>query len=334
MHCPVAMTDGYLVVSNDASEEDKPIKLNLPVSELVCTGPHSSKKTVTVPHGRIHFNVYPDTGSFFVLWVQHDQEDEEVLLYLPEDERIPYTPASEVINHPTFSALFPKQIVPSSDVRNLSIRSAVLVFTDIVGSTALYASNGDGEALKLVRRHFKVVFSAFTRHGRVVKTVGDAVMAAFPSGSTAIRAVADALLKVPKYCKKPDGQPLQVRIGIHAGSAIVVPLNGISDYFGQTVNIAARVEAAANASEALVTEAVLQDPNALNAYSEIIEDSQSYMQIPEVELNLKGVQNTVFAKGFRIRMKIVQDADSFNLNSEHGGEHHHKCARHSYNQLI
>ena len=314
MHCPVAMTDSYLVVENDAKPENKPLKLNLPVSELVCNGPESMcpRKTITVPHGRIHFDVHPDTGSFFVLWIQHNQEDEELLMFLPENERPPYTPAAEVINHPTFNKLFPKQIVPSREVTSLSIRNVVLVFTDIVGSTALYAANGDGKALQLVRRHFKVIFSAFTRHGRVVKTIGDAVMAAFPSGAAAIEAAAAALSKVPKFCSKPDGQPLQIRIGIHAGSALVVPLNGISDYFGQTVNISARVEAAAKASEALITEDILKDPASLAAYGEVVKRSRTFLQMPLVELNLKGVEKSVFARGFRVR-KMAKFSDSFKM---------------------
>ena len=323
MHCPVAMTDGYLVVENDAKPENKPLKINLPVSELVCDGPESMcpRKTITVPHGRIHFDVHPDTGSFFVLWIQHNQEDEDSLMFLPENERPPYTPAADVINHPTFNNLFPKQIVPSREVTSLSIRNVCLVFTDIVGSTALYAANGDGKALQLVRRHFKVVFSAFTRHGRVVKTIGDAVMAAFPSGRAAIEAAADALLKVSKFCSKPNGQPLQIRIGIHAGNALVVPLNGISDYFGQTVNISARVEAAAKASEALVTEDVLKDPASLEAYRQVIQRSRNFLQMPLIELDLKGVEKSVYARGFRVReMALLSGSFTMGADVESEGD--------------
>jgi hypothetical protein len=317
MHCPVAMTDSYLVVENDATEQDRPVKLNLPVSELVCHGACTPRKTITVPHGRVHFDVHADTGSFFILWVQHDQDDEDALMYLPAEERASFTTAGEVIHHPTFHTLFPKQVVPGSEVWSLSISKVILVFTDIVGSTAMYANLGDGKALELVRRHFKVLFRAF-RRGRVVKTIGDAVMAAFPSARAAMEAVAEALQNIPKYCKKPDQSPLEIRVGIHAGSACVVPLNGISDYFGQTVNVAARVEAAAKASEALVTESVFHnDPDAQKAYNDILQGknnqnccynnnnkhysySPQFIPMPLVQLNLKGVEGSVLARGFRV----------------------------------
>ena len=111
MHCPVAKTDNYLVVRRKSEENEEPVTLQMKVSDLVCNHHMKSEKTVlTVPHGRIQFDVLPDTKSFFVLWI-HNDEEENKIFYLPKDERDLYTPASKVLHHPIFNALFQEQQV-------------------------------------------------------------------------------------------------------------------------------------------------------------------------------------------------------------------------------
>jgi hypothetical protein len=248
MHCPVAKTDNYLVVRRKSNETEKPVTLRFKVSDLVCKHPMGRDKAVlTVPHGRIQFDVLPDTKSFFVLWIQNDA-DEKKLLYLPQDERDLYTPSSKVMHHPIFNALFQEQQVVAvpKDIF-FSISNVVLVFTDIVDSTRLYTNLGDGEAFRLVRKQFQILFSAFIkRGGRVVKTIGDAVMASFTTGRGALLGVADAMELLPTIGRRPDNQQyIEIRVGVHCGKATVVPLNGVNDYFGQTTNIAARVQSVA-----------------------------------------------------------------------------------------
>ena len=136
MHCPVAKTDNYLIVQGKADETDKAVSLNMKVSDLVYSHKKGKTKAVLqVPHGKIQFDIFPDTRSFFVLWVQKDAED-KALMHLPEDERSPYTSASKVIHHPIFNALFQEnQVVSVQKNVFLSISNAVLVFTDIVDSS-------------------------------------------------------------------------------------------------------------------------------------------------------------------------------------------------------
>ena len=177
MHCPVAKTDNYLVVQREARESDEATKLRLKVSDLVYNHKSSTKRrALEVPHGKIQFDIMPDTRSLFVLWVQSD-EDNKTLTHLPEEERPRFTSASRVLHHPIFNSLFQAtQIVAVQRSQFLCIENVVLVFTDIVGSTSMYASLGDGPAFKIVRKHFQVLFGAFTKNGgRVVKTIGDAV---------------------------------------------------------------------------------------------------------------------------------------------------------------
>jgi len=317
MHCPVAKTDNYLVVERKAKETDPVFKLNMKVSQLVYNHKRGQRRAeLRAPHGKIQFDIFPDTRSFFVLWVQKDVDD-KTLMYLPEDERQLYTSATRVIHHPIFNALFQEnQVVSVQKNIFLSISHVVLVFTDIVDSTKLYASLGDGHAFRLVRKHFQVLFGAFTRNGgRVVKTIGDAVMASFTTGKAALHAVSEAMILMPTIGRRPDNQNfVEIRVGIHSGQATVVPLNGVNDYFGQTANIAARVQSAAKASECFVTETVLESSQeARYAYNEITAGS-SFQATPVTELKLKGVEGKVHARGFRKTVRSRRESDTSSLS--------------------
>lgn len=319
MHCPVAKTDNYLIVRKKCKEDDEPVKLRMKVSDLVHSHKSWNNKTILhSPHGKIQFDILPDTGSFFVLWIQKDLDD-KTLMYLPENERTSYTSAAKVMHHPIFNALFQEhQVVSVPQDIFLSISNVVLVFTDIVDSTKLYASLGDGEAFRLVRKHFQVMFGAFTRRGgRVVKTIGDAVMASFTNGRAALLAVADAMEMMPTVGVRPDSMKfLEIRVGIHQGRATIVPLNGVNDYFGQTTNIAARVQSAAKASECFVTEVVLDsNKDARDAYIEITGAGSAFKSTPLTELNLKGVDGNVRARGFRWTKRSRRESDVSNSNS-------------------
>mmetsp|Transcript_3341 Transcript_3341/g.3741 ORF Transcript_3341/g.3741 Transcript_3341/m.3741 type:complete len:201 (-) Transcript_3341:13-615(-) len=183
---------------------------------------------------------------------------------------------------------------------SLEIQNVVLVFTDIVGSTDMYNTLGNWEALDIVKKHFEVLFCAFSRWGRVVKTIGDAVMAAFATGSAAIEAVAEAMIEVGQECKRSDGKPFKIRVGMHAGPAVVVPLNGINDYFGSTVNHAARIESKADPEECLISESLLElDQEAVEKLEEIIGENE-YEAIDSQQLEMRGVNGTMGVRGFKI----------------------------------
>lgn len=316
MHCPVAKTDNYLVVKRRAEDGDKAVRLNMKVSELVHRR-GKQRRELEVPHGRIQFDIFPDTRSFFVLWVQKDVDD-RTLMHLPEEERPTFTSAARVMHHPIFNALFQDgQVVSVQKNVFLSISNVVLVFTDIVDSTKLYASLGDGPAFQLVRKHFQVLFGAFTRNGgRVVKTIGDAVMASFTTGRAALTAVSEAMELLPTVGRRPDNNTfVEIRVGIHSGQATIVPLNGVNDYFGQTANIAARVQSAAKASECFVTEAVLDSEDARGAYAQITSPGSSFKATPLTELRLKGVDEMVHARGFRWVHRSRRSSDMSELSS-------------------
>ena len=84
----------------------------------------------------------------------------------------------------------------------------------------------------------------------------------------------------------------------------------MNDYFGQTANIAARVQSAAKGSECFVTETVLDSENAREAYAEITGPGSSFQATPLTELKLKGVNGKVHARGFRWLLRSRSESTS------------------------
>jgi class 3 adenylate cyclase len=145
----------------------------------------------------------------------------------------------------------------------LKITSLTFLFTDLRGSTELYERVGDLVAFDLVRSHFNVLNEIVaTEAGAVVKTIGDAVMATFPTPDRAVAAalrMRDAMRKLNEDREQED---LLLKIGIHEGPCIAVVLNERQDYFGQTVNIASRVQHLAKSHEIFATGKVIEDAQA------------------------------------------------------------------------
>lgn len=125
---------------------------------------------------------------------------------------------------------------------SVQIGTMAILFTDLKDSTALYGRVGDAPAFGLVRTHFDLLREVVRRQrGAVVKTIGDAVMAAFLDSADALEAALDMHRSIARL-QAPDGLPVVLKIGMHAGPCFAVTMNGILDYFGTTVNLAARIQ--------------------------------------------------------------------------------------------
>jgi class 3 adenylate cyclase len=108
-----------------------------------------------------------------------------------------------------------------------------------------------------VQRHFERLLDVTVRHrGAVTKTIGDAVMAAFLTPADAIQAALDMRETVEQLNRDRPQRDFILKIGLHKGAAIAVTLNERLDYFGQTVNVAARVEGLAGGDEICLTDEV------------------------------------------------------------------------------
>lgn len=138
----------------------------------------------------------------------------------------------------------------------LKLRNLTLLFTDLKGSTALYDREGDLAAYRLVQDHFAALKHVVRSHsGAVIKTMGDAVMAAFPTGDDGIGAAIAMMTAMQKVADGRDDD-VGLKVGLHAGPALAINAGQNLDYFGQTVNIAARVQGLADAGEICVTSAL------------------------------------------------------------------------------
>lgn len=128
-----------------------------------------------------------------------------------------------------------------------------ILFADISGSTALYDKLGDVKALQLVSEYLNIMVAEVTPHqGRLIKTIGDEIMCAFPSAAAACEA-ACAMQDAIQQSRPDTGPILYIRIGFHFGEVLCEG----EDVFGDTVNIAARVTAITRARQIMVTQAVV-----------------------------------------------------------------------------
>jgi class 3 adenylate cyclase len=196
----------------------------------------------------------PTTSRGVLAIVQAPPGDEDALLRFD-----PYLTGKHLLTSQTFRSLFRSEVIGGA--QGLAIRDIALLFTDIRGSTALYQRIGDLNAFQLVQQHFDLLRETTVHHGgAIVKTIGDAVMAAYPDASLAVRAALDMLGAIERFNEDQPERPVSLKIGIHHGAAIAVTLNDELDYFGQTVNIASRVQEMADAAEIWITEAVWSYP--------------------------------------------------------------------------
>ena len=171
--------------------------------------------------------------------------------------------AADVTALQVFRDLFASEVVRPGE--EISIGSVTLMFTDLRDSTRLYRRIGDASAFGRVREHFEILENSIASEGgAIVKTMGDAVMATFRHPSAALRAVWNAQTKIAEY-----GEPmLWLKVGIHKGACIVVNLNDRLDYFGSTVNTAARLPAFSQGGELVFTNEINDDPEVRQFLSE------------------------------------------------------------------
>jgi class 3 adenylate cyclase len=192
-------------------------------------------------------------------------------------KRRPFLTAKRMLTNQTFRDIYRTDTLDVD--QGLKITSLTFLFTDLKGSTELYDRVGDIVAYDLVREHFRVLNEIVASEaGAVVKTIGDAVMATF---STPDRALAAALRM--RDSVRQIKNDLLIKIGIHEGPCLAVTLNDRLDYFGQTVNIAARVQSLADSRAIFTTKSVVENPQV----SKMLETSK--LQPTEQHAALRGI---------------------------------------------
>ncbi len=147
--------------------------------------------------------------------------------------------AARITNWQDFRDLFANEVI--SPTEQVTVGSQVVLFTDLRGSTAMYHGMGDPKAYALVRNHFSILVEAVrAHHGTVVKTIGDAVMAAFYRVDEALAAVKQMHVNL-SATKNNLSAPLALKSSLHVGPCLVVNANDKLDLFGTSINLAARM---------------------------------------------------------------------------------------------
>ena len=192
--------------------------------------------------------------------------------------------AAEVIALQVFRDLFSTEALRPGE--QISVGTLTVVFTDLRESTRLYRQIGDAPAFGHVMNHFDILRRAINAEGgALVKTIGDAVMAVFRRPLTALKAI----LRAQKALDELGAPPLMLKAGIHTGPCIAVTLNERLDYFGSTVNLAARIQRFSEGGDVVISDAMRRDPEV----SEFFEKSGS-VRVQSFAAPLKGFDNEYF----------------------------------------
>ncbi len=167
--------------------------------------------------------------------------------------------AHRVTTLQAFRDLFPGDVLGPAD--EVGISQVTLMFTDLKGSTGFYERVGDATAYHLVHDHFAFLAQVVREHnGSVVKTIGDAVMAAFTDPADGARAALAVQTGVDDFNEGTGTEDIVIKLGVHCGPCIAVTLNDRLDYFGSTVNMAARLQAESVGGDIVFSEDLLADP--------------------------------------------------------------------------
>jgi len=195
--------------------------------------------------------------------------------------------AAEVTALQMFRDLFASEALRPGE--QISVGTLTVLFTDLRNSTQMYREIGDATAFGRVMNHFDVLKDAIAgEDGALVKTIGDAVMAVFRHPAAALRAMLHAQQKLAAF---EDGmQPLSLKAGIHVGPCIAVTLNDRLDYFGSTVNLAARLEGQSTGEDVVISSSVQADPEV----RELLDDPENGFLATRFEIPLKGFEQEQF----------------------------------------
>jgi len=222
---------------------------------LVYTNLHAPTGTTEMRPGPLRLSLENRSAgrALPVIWVANDAMHHAI------GQRRPFLTAKRLLSNQTFRDIYRTDTLDVD--QRLKITSLTFLFTDLKGSTELYERVGDLVAFDLVREHFRTLNEIVAAEGgAVVKTIGDAVMATFLTPDHALAAalrMRDAMRKLNATHGRDD---LLLKIGIHEGPCLAVTLNERQDYFGQTVNLASRVQGLALTPSILATRGVVANP--------------------------------------------------------------------------
>jgi len=247
---PVTHTAQFIDVKGEPTRERQSLS-------IVVSRAHAPTTTLPLRPGPLRLSLENRTDLRLVPGVFVADETMHDLL----GRRKPFLTAKRLLTNQTFRDIHRTDTLDVN--QRLKITSLTFLFTDLKGSTELYERVGDLVAFDLVKEHFQILHEIIAAEsGAVVKTIGDAVMATFPTPDRALAAALRMREAMRGLNEKHQSEDLLLKIGIHEGPCLAVTLNDRQDYFGQTVNIASRVQALAVSRSILATGSVVDHPRA------------------------------------------------------------------------
>jgi class 3 adenylate cyclase len=244
---PVTHAAQFLDVKGEPTRERRAIS-------VVLDAQHRQTETMTLAPGPVRVSFENRTGrrALPALWVAGDP------LHDLLGRRRPFLTAKRLLSNQTFRDLYGTSQLDVD--QRLKITSLTFVFTDLKGSTDLYDRVGDLVAYDVVRSHFRLLHEIVASEaGAVVKTIGDAVMATFPTPERGLAAALRMREAMAGLADPRLREELILKIGLHEGPCLAVNSNERQDYFGQTVNIAARIQSLASSRSIYASARIVED---------------------------------------------------------------------------
>jgi class 3 adenylate cyclase len=247
---PVTHTAQFLEVSGEETSERQNLsmifgKVQVPV-EMIALRPGPLRLALD---NRTESRVLP------TVWMANQALDDLL------KRRKPVLTAKRLLTNQTFRDIYRTDTLAIG--QRLKILSLTFLFSDLKDSTGLYDRVGDLVAFDLVNEHFRLLQEIIaSERGAIVKTIGDAVMATFETPDRAIAAAIRMREAMSDLGAERQHQSLGLKMGIHEGPCLAVTLNAQQDYFGQTVNIASRVQGLATSRSIVVTESIADNAQA------------------------------------------------------------------------
>ena len=246
---PVTHTAQFLDVRGEPTRERQQLS-------VIYTGKDAPTGTIPMRPGPLRLSLENQVNVRVLpsVWIAGDAMHELL------GKRKPILTAKRILANQTFRDIYKADNLTID--QRLKITSLTFLFTDLKGSTALYERVGDLAAFDLVRAHFQALLDIIANEaGAVVKTIGDAVMATFVRPEQAFAAALRMRKAMDALNEARGTTDLVLKIGIHEGPCLAVMLNERQDYFGQTVNIAARVQGLSVSQAIHVTGPIIETPD-------------------------------------------------------------------------
>ncbi len=249
-------------------------------SDLVANGFSPAEQVLSAGHNHFWVQNHEPVARVLTLWTADFDQLHQILSEHP-NRYAPFLTAQMLLNTQSFRDLFKIQALDPD--LHLKIGSQTLLFSDLKGSTAMYDQKGDYQAYQWVQSHFQTLTESTRHHaGSVVKTMGDAIMATFSRPQDGILAALEMLERIQSLQRvSPSGITLGLKLGLHQGPVLAVNANDRLDYFGQSVNLAARIQGLAEAGELWLSESMIEIAKPLL--------QQANFQWERREANLKGI---------------------------------------------